>query len=256
MRTKSLFGIALGILIAVWAGCLPAQVRGEDPHQSPRRPAIVPYGVPLAPPIYFVNFLILYFANPATAAMMPAYRVPLPQPVYNCLLANPDGCPYEAMAKYFRWQASEWVDRRDTSTVYPPMCQTTEPWRSLAPPGYQHPDQINEPLGTDRAAKLAKALGIVDSGMTLSKSEYQCVMGAPREIRLKKSSMPASSTSLPRREMGSSSPFRVTASTSMRKETSSAFALRTRPVSKPTRCFCSCRRSLTVVGSPESWRDC
>ena len=184
MRTKNLLGITLGLLIAVWAGCVPAQQREADPQGPSGRQTVpfgltVPYGVPLAPPIYFVNFLFLYFANPATAALMPAYRVPLPQPVYNCLLANPDGCPYEEMAKYFRWQATEWVDSRDTNTVYPPRCQTTEPWRSLAPPGYQHPDQINEPLGAERAAKLAKALGIVEPDMILTESEYQCVMGAP-----------------------------------------------------------------------------
>lgn len=182
MRTKGLFGVALGVLIGVWAGCLPAQQRGEDLHQSPRRPAIVPYGVPLAPPIYFVNFIFLYFANPATAAMMPAYRVPLPQPVYDCLQANPDGCPYEQMAKYFRRQASEWVDSRDVDTVYFPDCQTTEPWRSLAPPVYQNASQINEPLGAEKAVQLAHALGI-ERDMVLTESEYQCVMGAPPRTR-------------------------------------------------------------------------
>jgi hypothetical protein len=48
----------------------------------------------------------------------------------------------------------------------------------LAPPPYQHPDQINEPLGLDKAAQLAQALGI-EPKMILTESEYQCVMGAP-----------------------------------------------------------------------------
>ena len=73
-------------------GCQLSNSR--TPDRSVRRP--------LAPPIYFVNFLFLYFANPPTAALMPAYRVPLPHQVYDCLLANPDGCPYEQMARFFR----------------------------------------------------------------------------------------------------------------------------------------------------------
>ena len=63
MQTKSFFGITLGLLITVWAGCLPAQERGTDPSRvleavsgsSGRQ--TVPFGVPLAPPIYFTNFL-------------------------------------------------------------------------------------------------------------------------------------------------------------------------------------------------------
>ena len=132
----------------------------------------------MAPPIYFVNFLFLYFANPATAALMPAYRVPLPQPVYNCLLDNPDGCPYEEMARFFRQQAAGRIDKRDLNTVYPSYCQTTEPWQALAPPVYHHRDQINEPLGDKRADQLAQALGI-EQDMILTDSEYQCVMGVP-----------------------------------------------------------------------------
>ena len=176
MRTKSL-AITLGLLITVWAGCLPAQERETDPRRTSGRET-VPFGVPLAPPIYFVNFLFLYFANPATAALMPAYRVPLPQPVYNCLLDNPDGCPYEEMARFFRQQAAGRIDKRDLNTVYPSYCQTTEPWQALAPPVYHHRDQINEPLGDKRADQLAQALGI-EQDMILTDSEYQCVMGVP-----------------------------------------------------------------------------
>jgi hypothetical protein len=109
---------------------------------------------------------------------MPAYRVPLPQPVYNCLLDNPDGCPYEEMARFFRQQAAGRIDKRDLNTVYPSYCQTTEPWQALAPPVYHHRDQINEPLGDKRADQLAQALGI-EQDMILTDSEYQCVMGVP-----------------------------------------------------------------------------
>jgi hypothetical protein len=184
MRTNDLFAITLGLLITVWAGCLPAQEREPDLGRVPEPVSgysgreIVPYGVPLAPPIYFVNFLFLYFSNPATAALMPAYRVPLPQQVYKCLLNHPDGCPYDQMARFFRRQAANKKISRDIYTAYPSYCQTTEPWQDLAPPVYEHPDQINEPLGDEKAEQLAQALGM-DQEMILTDSEYQCVMGVP-----------------------------------------------------------------------------
>lgn len=143
---------------------------------------IIPFGVPLAPPIYFVNFLFLYFLNPATAAMMPAYRVPLPQQVYKCLLDNPDGCPYDQMARFFRAQAADKSIGRDLDTDWPPYCQTTEPWRALAPPVFQSADQINEPLGIEKADELAQALGI-SRDIILNDKEYQCVMGVPPRSR-------------------------------------------------------------------------
>jgi hypothetical protein len=64
------------------------------------------------------------------------------------------------------------------ATVWPSSCQTTEPWQPLAPPAYQHPDQINEPLGNEKADQLAQALGI-EQDMLLTDTEYQCVMGVP-----------------------------------------------------------------------------
>ena len=183
MRTKNLFGIALGVLISVWAGCLSAQGREMGSVAAPLLGRqTVPFGVPLAPPIYFVNFLFLYFANPPTAALMPAYRAPVPQQVYHCLLDNPDGCPYEEMAPFFRQQAADKSVRRGMDTVWPSYCQTTERWRDLAPPVYQTADQINEPLGEEKAEILARALGIVPE-MILTKDEYSCVLGVPPRDR-------------------------------------------------------------------------
>jgi hypothetical protein len=180
MRTRNLPGIMLGLLISAWTGCVaaapPPAVPAAANFPTPGRQT-VPFGVPLAPPIYFVNFLFLYFANPATAALMPAYRAPVPQQVYDCLLANPDGCPYEQMARFFRQQAAEtpWAG---VETDWPNYCQTTERWRQLAPPIYQNADQINEPLGKERAFLLAKALGM-DDKMILTRDEYACAMGVP-----------------------------------------------------------------------------
>ena len=64
------------------------------------------------------------------------------------------------------------IDARDTNTVYPPYCQTPEPWQALSPPTYQRSDQINEPLEDERANQLAQALGI-EQDMILTDSEYQ-----------------------------------------------------------------------------------
>jgi hypothetical protein len=180
MRTRKLLGITLGLLLSLCAESLLAQNRPTHPppwnFPMPGRQT-VPFGVPLAPPIYFVNFLFLYFANPPTAAMMPAYRAPIPQQVYSCLLANPDGCPYEDMARFFRQQAAE-TSWAGVDTDWPSYCQTTERWRHLAPPIYQNADQINEPLGEQRALELALALGM-DKEMILTRDEYACVMGVP-----------------------------------------------------------------------------
>src|SRR5262245_6533284 len=99
MRIKNILVATLICLGIVWVGCLNAQAQGRTGSnlKSPAPPgspssAVQPFGVPLAPPVYLVNFLLLYFSNPETAALMPAYRVPLPQQVYKCLLKNPDGC--------------------------------------------------------------------------------------------------------------------------------------------------------------------
>ena len=184
MQTKSLLSVALVFLATVWGGSLHAQQRGPGPVVVPETASgsppghVVPLGVPLAPPIYFVNFIFLYFSNPATAALMPAYRAPLPQQVYKCLLEHPDGCPYDQMARFFRQQAADKKVSRNMNTVWPESCQTTEQWQALTPPEYQDPDQINEPLGIEKADQLARALGI-EHDMILTDEEYQCVMGVP-----------------------------------------------------------------------------
>jgi len=65
MRTRNLLGIMLGLLTSAWtAGVVaapPLTVPAAANFPTPGRQT-VPFGVPLAPPIYFVNFLFLYFA--------------------------------------------------------------------------------------------------------------------------------------------------------------------------------------------------
>jgi len=135
--------------------------------------------VPLAPPVYFVNFLLLYWSNPEVAANMPAYRAALPQQVYECLLENATGCPYPDMAQYFAEQASGEGSRNNT--VWPAQCQTDAQWQALAPREYRSTDQINEPLGTRHAGRIARALGI-DEEMILTPQEYACLIGRPGDL--------------------------------------------------------------------------
>jgi hypothetical protein len=182
MRTKSFLSLAQIFVVVLCARCLHAQGDGTDPGMAAAsgHPSVdvAPYGVPLAPPIYYVNFLLLYFANPETATYMPAYRVALPQEVYKCLFDNPDGCPYAAMAPFFAEQALDSGGSQNKKTFWPSSCQTSPRWRSLAPPEDRHPDQINQPLGKKNADQLAKLLGIKPD-MILTNEEYQCLIGAP-----------------------------------------------------------------------------
>jgi hypothetical protein len=180
MRTKSFLSVTL--VVVVGARCLQAQARETDRDMVPAAASgpssVAPFGVPLAPPIYLVNFLLLYFSNPETAAYMPAYRVALPQEVYKCLFENPDGCPYAAMAPFFAEQALDTGGSQNQKTFWPSSCQTDPRLAILAPQEDRQPDQINEPLGRKKADQLAALLGI-DQDMILTDEEYQCLIGAP-----------------------------------------------------------------------------
>ena len=186
MRTKSLVKVTLAFWIIVSAGSLDAQERGSPVSTVPTAASgppdayVQPFGVPLAPPVYFVNFLLLYWSNPEVAANMPAYRAALPQQVYECLLENPTGCPYVDMAAFFAEQASGGGSRHK-DTVWPAHCQTDAQWQALAPREYRSTDQINEPLGTRHAGRLARALGI-DQEMILTPQEYACLIGRPGDL--------------------------------------------------------------------------
>jgi hypothetical protein len=185
MRTKSILSVTLVFLVVAGARCLQAQARGTDTGMAPaaaasERPgaSVAPFGVGLAPPIYFVNFLLLYVSNPETAAFMPAYRVALPQEVYKCLVENPDGCPYAAMAPFFAEQAADTGEGRNQKTFWPASCRTGPKFENLAPAEDRHADQINEPLGRKKADQLAKLLGIKPD-MILTDEEYKCLIGTP-----------------------------------------------------------------------------
>jgi len=184
MRTKNFLSVTLVFLVIVWAGCIYAQERGTHPSMVPEAASgpptvyVEPFGVPVSPAIFLVNFILLYVSNPEIAANMPAYRAALPQEVYECLVENPDGCPYTDMAQYFDEQALESGGSRNKNTSWPSSCQTDPKWQSLAPPEYQQADQINQPLGKEKADRLARLLGI-DQDMILTDEEYECMIGIP-----------------------------------------------------------------------------
>jgi len=183
MRTKSVLNGTLIFVVIAWVVLLhPGERRTH--HLASAEPSgrpgayVEPFGVPLAPPVWFVNFLLLYFSTPDTAIYLPAYRVPLPHQVYACLRENPDGCPYAEMERYFREQAGQRGGAGNKNSPWPSSCQTDPQWAARAPREYRHPDQINEPLGSKKAAQLARLLGIRQD-MILTDDEYQCLIGSP-----------------------------------------------------------------------------
>lgn len=171
--------VARGDLMSLtFAPAMPSSAASAQNASGPPSAFVAPYGVPLAPPIYLVNFLLLYFSNPESAANMPGYRVALPQEVYQCLFENPDGCPYAEMAPFFAEQALARGGSQNKNASWPVSCQTEPRWQSLAPPQYRQPDQINQPLGRKNADQIAQLLGI-EQDMILTDKEYECLIGTP-----------------------------------------------------------------------------
>lgn len=193
MVTGSRFLNALALMAALIACSSPAGAGEAGQADAPNTyPAAVSevvapanpgstnesYGVALTPAVYLVNFLLLYVANPSVAANMPAYMASLPSPVYDCLEANPRGCPYADFSDLFGFNRSGDSNRRPN---WPPACQEEPQLERLTPSIARFPDQLNEPLGAERANRLARVLGI-DKSMVLTDAEYQCTIGTPREI--------------------------------------------------------------------------
>ena len=135
--------------------------------------AVVYFGVGLAAPVYFVNFMLLYMANPNLAANMPAYRAPLPGELSECLLSSPTGCDYDDFALSFDDDT-----KANQRCGWPTDCQTSPEFQRLAPKLARRPHQINEPLGLDRANWLAAQLQM-DRSMILTDEEWECTIGRP-----------------------------------------------------------------------------
>ena len=60
-------------------------------------------GMSMVPPIWLVNFALLYILKPSVAAEMPAYWTPIPEAVADAISADADGrVPYSEYEAYFR----------------------------------------------------------------------------------------------------------------------------------------------------------
>lgn len=60
-------------------------------------------GMSMAPPLWIVNFALLYIVKPSLAAAMPAYWTPIPPAVADAITTSPTGqVPYGDYAQYFR----------------------------------------------------------------------------------------------------------------------------------------------------------
>jgi len=145
----------------------------SGPPSKPRPQSGQFYGVGVTPAVYFVNFLLLYISNPNQAAKMPAYRTPIPMALSDCLESDPEGCSYSAYARFFDDSA-----KGSKCCSWPTDCQTDPKWERLAPSVASRSEQINEPLGMERANRLAALLGI-DKSMILTDQEYECTIGVP-----------------------------------------------------------------------------
>ncbi|MFE7420184.1 hypothetical protein [Rhodococcus sp. NPDC057529] len=60
-------------------------------------------GMSMAPPLWIVNFALLYILQPSLAAAMPAYWAPIPAAVADAVRASPTGqVPFSDYASYFQ----------------------------------------------------------------------------------------------------------------------------------------------------------
>jgi hypothetical protein len=174
-RTVTIQSVILALAVFFSAGPLTAQeLEVSESHQG----ATEFYGPPISPAIYLVNFLLLYMVNPRVAANMPAYKAPIPKAVVACLEQNPSGCPYVAFEHLFEKQTSGSRRLRPNKCFWPVECQLERKFVRLAPRRARRSEQINEPLGMERAAELARALGM-DERMILTEEEYRCLIGTP-----------------------------------------------------------------------------
>jgi hypothetical protein len=177
MRTRTV--AILAVTLAIVVSLLPRPIAAQESEVSESRAATTEfYGPPISPAIYLVNFLILYMVNPRHAANMPAFKAPIPKAVVACLEQNPNGCPYAAFAHLFEQQTSGNRRLGPNRCFWPVECQLERKFVRLAPHRARRAKQINKPLGMERAAELARALGM-DESMILTEEQYRCLIGEP-----------------------------------------------------------------------------
>ena len=142
-------------------------------------PPIGPYGIGTTPAVYLINFLLIYIGSPNEAAKMPAYRSPIPLDVAQCLNDHPqvsEMCRMIDYANSFDGELLAGSDNQYKKCALPKECRAAPEFEALAPPIAQHPDQLNEPLGLDRANAIAEGMGI-DKSMILTDEEWKCTLG-------------------------------------------------------------------------------
>jgi len=62
-------------------------------------------GASVVPPLWEVNFCLIYMLNPKLAADMPAAWAPIPEPVVSALNASPTGqVPFSDYSQYFKYK--------------------------------------------------------------------------------------------------------------------------------------------------------
>lgn len=177
MRNRVVAVLSVTLTIAVFFRTGPLVAEESEVSESLQDTTEF-YGPPISPAIYLVNFLLLYMVNPRVAANMPAYKAPIPKAVVACLEQNPSGCPYAAFEHLFDKQTSRNRRLQPNKCFWPVECQLEGKFVRLAPHRARRGKQINKPLGIERAAQLARALGM-DESMILTEKQYRCLIGTP-----------------------------------------------------------------------------
>jgi hypothetical protein len=117
----------------------------------------VKVGMSMIPPLWIVNFCLIYTLNPELAALMPAYWTDIPQQVATDIMNSPEGqVSYSYYQQYF--PAQSMVDE-DSSTP------------SLLP--------ITTALASDFSSKIQKALA-QGSANTRSASDIASILGVSK----------------------------------------------------------------------------
>ncbi len=155
-----------------------SSVFGAGAAAQDNKQPIGPYGVGVTPAVYLVNFMIMYMASPVEAAKMPAFRAPVPLSLADCLHHYPEGCPYSEFADSFDDQPFNGKANRTKNCALPPDCRTITELERLAPSVVERSEQINEPLGMERANQIAREVGIKKS-MILTDEQWECSQGVP-----------------------------------------------------------------------------
>ena len=174
-NTRSQF---LGVLTVIAILFASSSTTGAGEAAQRSEPPIGRYGVGVTPAVYLVNFMVMYMSSPDDAAKMPAYRAPVPSSLSECLHHNATWCPYSEFATSFDDQPFKGKANQTKNCSFPRACSTSIQWERLAPSVVERSEQINEPLGMERASRIAREVGI-EKSMILTDEQWECTKGVP-----------------------------------------------------------------------------